>query len=137
MKGTRPLNNDEIRRVSGCFTGTYQIRNRGLFMIGVSTGGRISELLGLRIGDVYQNHKPVTDLLYTKRIVKGGEVSRSVPVNADGRKAIDELVNWHREHYRSIAAKRPLFPSRHNAGTVALHRQTRTRYSRRLSSRRG
>ncbi|MDE0636662.1 MAG: tyrosine-type recombinase/integrase [Candidatus Poribacteria bacterium] len=124
MKGTRPLDNDEIRQVAASFTGTYQVRNRSLFMIGVSTGGRISELLGLRIGDVFQNRKPVTDLLYGKSIVKGGEVSRSVPVNADGRKAIDELVNWHRQHYRSIAAKRPLFPSRHQSGTVPLHRQT-------------
>ena len=124
MKGTRPLDNDEIRRVSGCFTGMYEVRNRGLFMLGVSTGGRISELLGLRVGDVYQNKKPVSDLLYSKSIVKGGEVSRSVPVNADGRKAIDELVNWHRRHYGSIASKRPLFPSRHKSGTVPMHRQT-------------
>ena len=124
MKGTRPLDNDEIRRVSTCFTGTYQIRNRGLFMIGVSTGGRISELLSLRVGDVYQNRKPVSDLLYSKSIVKGGEVSRSVPVNADGRRSIDELVNWHRRHYRSIASKRPLFPSRHKSGTLPMHRQT-------------
>ena len=124
MKGTRPLDNDEIRRVSRCFTGTFEVRNRGLFMLGVSTGGRISELLSLRVEDVYQNNRPVTDLLYTKRIVKGGEVSRCVPVNADGRKAIDALVNWHREQYRSVASKRPLFPSRHNAGTVPMHRQT-------------
>ena len=62
MKGTRPLNNDEIRRVSAAFTGTFEVRNRGLFMLGVSTGGRISELLSLRIGDVYQNGKPVSDL---------------------------------------------------------------------------
>ena len=55
MKGTRPLDNDEIRRVSTCFTGTYQVRNRGLLMLGVSTGGRISELLSLRVADVYQN----------------------------------------------------------------------------------
>ena len=124
MKGTRPLDNDEIRSVSAAFTGTYEIRNRGLFMIGVSTGGRISELLSLRIGDVYQNKKPVSDLLYGKSIVKGGEVSRSVPVNADGRKSIDVLVNWHRRHYSSIASKRPLFPSRHKSGTVPMHRQT-------------
>ena len=124
MKGTRPLDNDEIRQVAAAFTGTFAVRNRGLFMIGVSTGGRISELLSLTIGDVYQNSKPVSDLLFSKSIVKGGEVSRSVPVNADGRKAIDELVNWHREHYSSIASKRPLFPSRHNSGTVALHRQS-------------
>ena len=45
MKGTRPLDNDEIRSVSTSFTGTYEVRNRGLFMLGVSTGGRISELL--------------------------------------------------------------------------------------------
>ena len=125
MKGTRPLDNDEIRQVSAAFTGTYEVRNRGLLMLGVSTGGRISELLSLRVGDVFQNRKPVTDLLYTKRIVKGGEVSRSIPVNADGRKAIDELVNWHRRHYGNpIASKRPLLPSRHNAGTVPMHRQT-------------
>ena len=124
MKGTRPLDNDEIRRVSGCFTGTFAPRNRGLFMLGVSTGGRISELLSLSVGDVYQNRKPVTDLLYGKSIVKGGEVSRSVPVNADGRRSIDELVNWHRRHYRSVASKRPLFPSRHKSGTVPMHRQT-------------
>ena len=37
MKGTRPLDNDEIRRVSECFDGTFEARNRGLFMLGVST----------------------------------------------------------------------------------------------------
>ena len=81
MKGTRPLNNDEIRRVAAAFTGMYEVRNRGLFMLGVSTGGRISELLSLRIGDVYQNGTAVTDLLFDRSIVKGGETSRAVPVN--------------------------------------------------------
>ena len=94
MKGTRPLNNDEIRRVSNCFDGIFEARNRGLFMLGVSIGGRISELLGLlRVGDVYQNGRLGTDLLYSKSIVKGGEVLRAVPVNRDGRQAIDELIS--------------------------------------------
>ena len=78
MKGTRPLNNSEISRVSAAFTGTFEVRNRSLFMIGVSTGGRISELLSLRIDDVYQNGQPVTDLLFDKSIVKGKELSRAV-----------------------------------------------------------
>ena len=51
MKGTRPLDNDEIRRVFAAFTGTFEVRNRGLFMLGVSIGGRISELLSLRVAD--------------------------------------------------------------------------------------
>ena len=43
MKGTRPLDNNEIRRVSQCFEGSFEARNRGLFMLGVSTGGRITK----------------------------------------------------------------------------------------------
>ena len=124
MKGTRPLDNDEIRRVYGCFTGTFAARNRGLFMLGVSTGGRISELLSLTIGDVYQNGKAVTDLLYNRSIVKGGEVSRTVPVNVDGRDAIEDLIHWHREKYATLAPTRPLFPSRNKKGTVSMNRQT-------------
>ena len=124
MKGTRPLNNDEIRRVSAAFTGTFEVRNRGLFMIGVSTGGRISELLSLTIGDVYQNGGAVSDLLYSKSVVKGGEVSRAVPVNVDGRAAIDALIDWHREKYAPLSPSRPLFPSRNQKGTVAMNRQT-------------
>ena len=124
MKGTRPLDNDEIRRVSTCFTGTFKVRNRGLFMLGVSTGGRISELLSLQIADVYQNGKAVSDLLFEKSVVKGGEVSRAVPVNADGRLAIEMLIAWHREKYKTIAATRYLFPSRNRNGTVPMNRQT-------------
>ena len=124
MKGTRPLDNDEIRKVAECFDGTFEARNRGLFMLGVSTGGRISELLSLQIGDVWQNDRAVMDLLYDRSIVKGGEVSRAVPVNRDGREAIDDLIAWHQARFGNVPESRPLFPSRHNSGTVPLHRQT-------------
>ena len=124
MKGTRPLDNTEIQRVSACFTGTFEARNRGLFMLGVSTGGRISELLSLQISDVWQNQRAVTDLLFDRSIVKGGEVSRAVPVNSDGRRAISDLIAFHRERYRTTRASRPLFPSRNQNGRVAMNRQT-------------
>ena len=105
------------------FHGTFEARNRGLFMVGVSTGGRISELLSLNIADVYQNGKAVSDLLFDKSIVKGGEVSRAVPVNRDGRRAIEDLISWHREKYGKLDVKRPLFPSRNKSATVAMNRQ--------------
>ena len=124
MKGTRPLNNNEIRLVSACFDGTFEIRNRGLFMLGVSTGGRISELLSLQIGDVYQNGRAVTDLLFDKSIVKGGEVSRAVPVNRDGRRAIEDLIRWHGERYPDTEKNRPLFPSRNGQGQQPMSRRT-------------
>ena len=124
MKGTRPLDNNEIMLVSACFDGTYEARNRGLFMLGVSTGGRISELLSLTIGDVYQNRAAVTDLLFDKSIVKGGEVSRAVPVNRDGRQAIENLVSWHNEQYGKLDVTRPLFPSRNGQGSKRMSRRT-------------
>ena len=60
MKGTRPLTNAEIRKVRDVFEGKFAERNRGLFMLGVSIGGRVSELLALTVGDVWQNEQPVS-----------------------------------------------------------------------------
>ncbi len=120
----RVLDNNEVRLVSACFNATFEARNRGLFMLGVSTGGRISELLSLQIGDVYQSGKPVTDLLFDKSIVKGGEVFRAVPVNSDGRRAIEDLIGWHGERYQNTDKSRPLFPSRNGQGAKRMSRRT-------------
>ena len=103
---------EEITRVAGCFTGTYETRNRNLFLLGISTGGRISELLSLRVKNVWQNGKPVSDLHFDKSIVKGGEVSRAVPVNTDGRQAIEALITWQKSVYGGIDGSAPLFISR-------------------------
>ena len=122
MKGTRPLDNAEIRKVSEAFEGTFAVRNRNLFMLGVSVGARISELLALKVSDVWQNKKPVKDLLFDRSIVKGGEVSRAVPVNVDGREAIEALIAWHNELYGGIDPNRPLFPSRKGQGLQPMTR---------------
>lgn len=116
MKGTRPLTNAEIRKVRDAFDGTFAQRNCGLFMLGVSIGGRISELLALTVSDVWQNSQPVSDLQFDKNIVKGQENARTIPVNSDGRQAIDTLMTWHREHFNAglfnvMDPVCPLFPS--------------------------
>ena len=123
MKGTRPLDNDEIRKVSDAFDGIFAVRNRSLFLLGVSVGGRISEMLALRVNDVWQNGKPVKDLLFDLNIVKGGEISRAVPVNIDGRTAIEDLIAWHTELYGDIKPTRPLFPSRNGQGSRTMTRK--------------
>lgn len=91
-------------------------------MLGVSVGGRISELIALNVNDVWQNGKPVGDLLFDRKIVKGGEVSRAVPVNVDGRQAIEDLIAWHVGLYGDIEPTRPLFPSRKGQGLQAMSR---------------
>ena len=122
MKGTRPLDNAEIQKVSEAFGGVFSVRNQSLFMLGVSVGGRISELLALKVEDVWQNGKPVKDLLFDRNIVKGSEVSRAVPVNIDGRQAIENLIVWHTELYGDADPTRPLFPSRKGQGSKAMTR---------------
>ena len=56
--------------------------------------------------------------------MKGGEVSRAVLVNRDGRRAIEELIGWHRERYGNIDVTRPLFPSRNGRGEKRMSRRT-------------
>lgn len=112
MKGTRPLSKDEIIEVKEQFYGTFEIRNRALFMLGISVGGRISELLALLIEDVWQNERPVRDLLFSKDKVKGKENSRMIPINSDGQQAIEKLIAWHLKRSGDLKRKRALFPSR-------------------------
>lgn len=123
MKGTRPLDNAEIRKVSDAFEGIFAVRNRSLFMLGVSVGGRISELLALKVNDVWQNGKPVTDLLFDLNIVKGREMSRAVPVNIDGREAIEDLITWQTELYGNTDPTRSLFTSRNGQGSQRMTRK--------------
>ncbi len=87
-------------------------------------GGRISELLGLRVWDVWQNDSPVSDLFFRKSILKGKEESRTVPVNSDGRGAICDLMDYQLARFRRVSAGRWLFPSRLAGGSRPLHRQT-------------
>ena len=119
MKGCRPLDTNEILKISEQFDGTFEIRNRSLFMLGVSVGGRISELLSLRLEDVWQNGQPISDLLFQKRIVKGKETARMIPVNADGQQAIRNLIAWHFECYGDLDRRRPLFPSRKHGRAIS------------------
>jgi integrase len=52
MKGCRPLTEAEVALVRQSFGGRYARRDRALFLLGVKSGFRISELLALRVGDV-------------------------------------------------------------------------------------
>lgn len=110
------LKKTEIKKVSEQFSGVFKVRNKGLFMLYVSTGADISELLALTIGDAYQKGKPVDRLFFNNR----EEASRTVSVNQDGIKTIQSLIDWHVEHYGNIDMQRPLFPSRNGGGKVAL-----------------
>ena len=120
MLRARALTEDEIHAVCEAFEGQYRVRDRFLFMFAVLIGSRVSELITFTVGDVYENGYPVSHV----QITKTDKTRRSIPVNADAREVIEELIAWHRLHFGRVRPDHPLFPSRKRGGGMApLQRQ--------------
>ncbi len=104
MTGSRPLNEFEIQAIlSACdstrqqaFTGKYELRNRTLFLLGLNTGARISELLSLNVEDVWRYNRPVDIIYFQKRHTKGKLVGRQITIKSGAQQAIFELIQWKR-----------------------------------------
>lgn len=92
MKGCRPLNDDEVKRVLGTLDNP---RDRALFVLGIRSGFRISELLSLKVRDVYQYSAIVARVQVQRKHMKRKLESRSVPIHVAARNALLALINSH------------------------------------------
>jgi integrase len=110
MKGCRAITDDEVILVSKSFSGRYAARDKALFVLGLKTGFRISELLSLTVGDVYQYGQWVERVAVHRRHMKGKGQGRSVPLHAEAKAA---LASWLMEmhHLRDVTPETYLFPS--------------------------
>jgi len=72
-------------------------RDQALFILGLKTGYRISELLSLKISDVYDSatSQVLARIRVQKRNVKGKTASREVAVHPLAKEAILSLVQSH------------------------------------------
>ncbi|WAC08950.1 MAG: tyrosine-type recombinase/integrase [Thermodesulfobacteriota bacterium] len=111
MKGARHLSKEEIQNLTQSFYGEYEVRNRTLFLLGLNIGTRISELLALNVGDVWQYGKPVAILELRKAITKGKK-TRQIPLNEQAREVITELIGWKESQGEDLSPHAPLFASR-------------------------
>jgi site-specific recombinase XerD len=111
MKGARKLSDDEVAILANSFSGKYAVRNKTLFILGCCTGGRVGELLSLKVGDVWQFGRPVSAIYFERRNTKGKKEGRSIPLVEDAQEAITELIRWLIYNGFSIAKDAPLFPS--------------------------
>jgi integrase len=108
MKGARHLSKEEIKNLAQSFYGEYEVRNRALFLLGLNIGTRISELLALNVGDVWQYGKAVEILELRKAITKGKK-TRQIPLNEQAKEAIIGKMLRHKDpkstkqyaHYRT------------------------------------
>lgn len=88
MKGCRSLTDEEIQKVLATFDGQYAARDRAIFIVGLKTGLRISEILSITIGQIFQNGKITNHLSIPKRYMKGKVEGRNVPLHEEARTAI-------------------------------------------------
>ena len=101
---------DEIRRIDKCLTDTrHEHRNRCLFYLGLGSGMRISEIIGLRFKDVAPHGQVVGRVVLEKHRTKSKR-SRTVAIS---RQAIGYL----KKYFETLDTKSddaPLFPSQKN-----------------------
>jgi len=138
MPGCRPLTDSEIDLV---LSKLENDRDRCLFILGIRTGLRISELtgtkigddgtpqyVGLRVRDVWKLNRVVDSIWIRKSNVKGGTVSRDIPLHQQARTFLEA-------HIRTLPSRRgeaPLFQTEvgvamtrfiaHHALKKAFHR---------------
>lgn len=89
MKGCRPLTDEEIRDVAAAFSGPNGLRDRALFLLGVRSGFRISEVLSLRLGDVLQHGRIVERVAVRRCSMKRKIEGRSVVLHPEAKAALD------------------------------------------------
>jgi len=109
MKGCRPLSDDEIAQMLPVFK---CLRDRVIFLLGLKTGYRISELLSLKRTDLFQSGHVSNRVIVTRSNMKGKVDSRSVILSPSLKPLIEEYC-------RSIEDYTYLFPSR-QGGDVPL-----------------
>ena len=91
MKGCRPLSDAETVKLLRSFTGKYSSRDRALFLLGIKSGFRISELLSLTLGDIVQYGCLVDRVTVNRRNMKKKTEGRTVLLHPEAKK---ELAVW-------------------------------------------
>jgi integrase len=98
----RSLTNEEIQVVLVSFQGKHAPRNRALFIFLLKTGFRISEVLSLRVEDVFQHNRVLDIVTVRKADMKGKSSSRTVRLH--------HLVKESLAEYIAIGRMGQLFP---------------------------
>jgi integrase len=127
MKGCPALTKPQINLALRNLRGRWRWRNRALLILGIRTGLRISELLSLELGQVYQGGQVLPRLYLHRQDSKGKRAGSSIVIHP---RAAVALTKWIQSSLGPPQPDHPLFPSqRHpdrpldrHTGWLVLHR---------------
>jgi len=93
MKGCRSFTDLEADSVMNSFGGHYAARDRSIFALGRFTGERISAILHLKVGDVFQAGRMADSVTYRRANRKGKVEGRSVRLHPEVKAALTAWIN--------------------------------------------
>jgi site-specific recombinase XerD len=107
---TRALEDHEISAIFEHIKGVHAKRNETLLIVGIGMALRVSELVGLKVSDVYDGKK-VKSYVNIRAETAKNKKERTIRIGADIQKAIADFIEWKVEKGESISKKAPLFVS--------------------------
>jgi integrase len=113
MIGCPALSPKELKLALANLKGRYALRDWALVMLGVRTGLRISELLALKVGQVWDGKRTVFRFYVARQNTKGKHAGASIVLHPDAAKAV---ARWIKEGGLSASPGSYLFPSQKSAG---------------------
>jgi integrase len=89
INGCRPLTDVEIVQI---YDSLPSLKYQALFMVGLKTGFRISELLSLKVSSVMQHGAMSNVIVVERKNMKGKKSGRTVPMHPEVAKLLQKYI---------------------------------------------
>lgn len=93
MRGKRPLEQDEVRKMMECFEGPLAARNRAMFALGINTGFRIGTLLQIKLRHILRNGRVMKTISLPPAMFKRKREGQTKKLTTNTRALVQEWVD--------------------------------------------
>ena len=121
--GARPFENNEKERLIAKIEGTYRLRDRAMVQLGMYSGLRVSSILSLRVGDVWDGSRFRPRLRIARRNLKGKKEGLNLPFHKVARFAIGRWLVCLRRRGLELNPAMPVFLSREGSSKALSRRR--------------
>jgi site-specific recombinase XerD len=108
MPAMRDFSSEEITLLRKSFGGRYALRDRCYFEMGLQLGLRVSEMLSLTVGQVYQYGNVLDEVSIERRYMKGGKAGkasgRTLPIFSETK---PHILAWLQRMAELLGVKSP------------------------------